>query len=157
MGVWCLSVPALANHTVCGEFMPSLIMATPGFEFHKPRSSWKYSWYHGLKITTVWHVVLDVCSECYRWIFAWCDTYMFMNIKVLTICYPLLWNIDFCSCILNLELASHLLDKLEQLDPLRSEDTLRRLMITHTIDSYWIPSQKKTKSKLQVLKIRQNF
>ena len=33
----------------------------------------------------------------------------------------------------------------------------RRLMITHTIESYWIPSQKKTKSKLQILKIRQNF
>ena len=33
----------------------------------------------------------------------------------------------------------------------------RRLMITHTIESYWIPSQKKTKSKLQILKNRQNF
>ena len=40
--------------------------------------------------------------------------------------------------------------KLEQLERLRSEDTLRRLMITHTIESYWIPSQKKTKSKLQI-------
>ena len=30
-------------------------------------------------------------------------------------------------------------------------------MITHAIDSYWIPSQKKTKSKLQIEKIRQNF
>ena len=30
-------------------------------------------------------------------------------------------------------------------------------MITHTIESYWIPSQKMTKSKLQILKIRQNF
>ena len=30
-------------------------------------------------------------------------------------------------------------------------------MITHTIESYWIPSQKKTKSKLQILSIRQNF
>ena len=29
----------------------------------------------------------------------------------------------------------------------------RRLMITHTIESYWIPSQKKTKSKLQIYKI----
>ena len=44
--------------------------------------------------------------------------------------------------------------KLEQLERLRSEDTPRRLMITHpyphTIKSYWIPSQKKTKSKLQI-------
>ena len=40
--------------------------------------------------------------------------------------------------------------KLEQLECLHSEDTRRRLMITHTIDSYWIPSQKKTKSKLQI-------
>ena len=40
------------------------------------------------------------------------------------------------------------LTKLEQLERLRSEDTPRRLMITHTIESYWIPSQKKTKSKL---------
>ena len=31
--------------------------------------------------------------------------------------------------------------KLEQLECLCSEDTLRRLMITHTIESYWIPSQ----------------
>ena len=40
--------------------------------------------------------------------------------------------------------------KLEQLERLRSEDTPHRLMITHTIKSYWIPSQKKTKSKLQI-------
>ena len=40
--------------------------------------------------------------------------------------------------------------KLEQLERLRSEDTPRRLMITHTTESYWIPSQKKTKSKLQI-------
>ena len=48
-------------------------------------------------------------------------------------------------------------EKLEQLERMRSEDTPRRLMITHTIESYWIPSQKKTKSKLQIKKIRQNF
>ena len=40
--------------------------------------------------------------------------------------------------------------ELEQVEHLRSEDTPRRLMITHTIESYWIPSQKKTKSKLQI-------
>ena len=40
--------------------------------------------------------------------------------------------------------------KLEQLERLRSEDTPYRLMITHTIESYRIPSQKKTKSKLQI-------
>ena len=40
--------------------------------------------------------------------------------------------------------------KLEQLERLRSEDIPRRLMITHTIESNWIPSQKKTKSKLQI-------
>ena len=33
--------------------------------------------------------------------------------------------------------------KLEQLERLRSEDTPRRLMITHTIVSCWIPSQNK--------------
>ena len=32
--------------------------------------------------------------------------------------------------------------KLEQLERLRSEDTPRRLLITHTIESYWIPSQR---------------
>ena len=32
--------------------------------------------------------------------------------------------------------------KLEQLEPPRSEDAPRRLMITHTIESYWIPSKK---------------
>ena len=41
-------------------------------------------------------------------------------------------------------------NQLEQLERLRSEDTPRRLMITHTIESYWIPSQKKTKSKSQI-------
>ena len=40
--------------------------------------------------------------------------------------------------------------KLEQLECLRSEDTPRHLMITHAVESYWIPSQKKTKSKLQI-------
>ena len=30
-------------------------------------------------------------------------------------------------------------------------------MIVHTIESYWIPSQKNTKSNLQIKKIRQNF
>ena len=34
--------------------------------------------------------------------------------------------------------------KLEQLERLRSEDTPRRLKITHTIESYLIQSQKKT-------------
>ena len=30
-------------------------------------------------------------------------------------------------------------------------------MVTHTIDLYWIPSQNKTKSKLQIWKISQKF
>ena len=37
----------------------------------------------------------------------------------------------------------HLHDKLEQLERLRSEDTPRRLMITHTIESCWVPNQNK--------------
>ena len=44
-----------------------------------------------------------------------------------------------------------------ELERLRSEDIPRRLMITHTIESYWIPSQKKTKSKLQILKNSPKF
>ena len=47
--------------------------------------------------------------------------------------------------------------QLEQLERLHSEDTPCHLMITHTIESYWIPSQKKTKSKLQISRICQNF
>ena len=39
---------------------------------------------------------------------------------------------------------------LEKLECLRSEDIPRPLMITHIIESYWIPSQRKTKSKLQI-------
>ena len=39
---------------------------------------------------------------------------------------------------------------LSKLERLRSEDTPYRLMITHIIDSYWIPSQHKTKWKLQI-------
>ena len=56
-------------------------------------------------------------------------------------------------------------DQLEQLESLRSEDTPRRLMITHTIDqfilmtsSYWIPSQNKVKAeKLEKLAKNWNF
>ena len=40
-------------------------------------------------------------------------------------------------------------NKLEQIERLHSEDTPCRL-ITHTIMSYWIQSQNKTKSKLQI-------
>ena len=56
------------------------------------------------------------------------------------------------SCLSAPTAPSHYLDQcqLEQQERLRSEDTPRRLMITHTIESYWIPSQKKTKSKLQI-------
>ena len=39
--------------------------------------------------------------------------------------------------------------QLEQLERLRSEDTPRRLMITHTIESYWIPSQKNNHSRTE--------
>ena len=53
------------------------------------------------------------------------------------------------SCI-NIDFSSADQTKLEQLERLRSEDTPRHLMITHTIESYWIPSQKKTKSKSQI-------
>ena len=38
-------------------------------------------------------------------------------------------------------------EKLEQLERLRSEDTPRRLMITHIIESYLIPSQKNNRSR----------
>ena len=41
-------------------------------------------------------------------------------------------------------------NQLEQIEHLRSEDTPRHLMITHIIESYWIPTQKKTESKLQI-------
>ena len=41
------------------------------------------------------------------------------------------------------QLSSQSHCKLEQLERLRSEDTPRRLMITHTIVSCWIPSQNK--------------
>ena len=62
-----------------------------------------------------------------------------------------------CLCVHLSRVSGHYLKKLEQLERLCSEDTHRRLMITHTIESYWIPSQKMTKSKLQILKIRHNF
>ena len=46
--------------------------------------------------------------------------------------------------------------ELEQLERLRYENTPRRPMITHTIDSYQIPSQNKTKWKLRIWKFAQN-
>ena len=36
-------------------------------------------------------------------------------------------------------------------------ENTRHLMITHTIESYWIPSRKKTKSELQISRICQNL
>ena len=47
--------------------------------------------------------------------------------------------------------------KLGQLERLRSEDTPRCLMITHTTESYWIPSHENTKSKLHIQRICQNY
>ena len=41
-------------------------------------------------------------------------------------------------------MANFIQDWLEQLERLRSEDTPRRLMITHSIESYWIQSQKRS-------------
>ena len=43
-------------------------------------------------------------------------------------------------------------NQLERIERLHSEITRRRPMITHTGDSHQIPSQNKTKSKLQILK-----
>ena len=54
------------------------------------------------------------------------------------------------SIINHFPIYSHSVFKLEQLERLRSDDIPRRLMITQTIESYWTPSQKKTKSKLQI-------
>ena len=62
---------------------------------------------------------------------------------------PMIFTCDFVTRENHWQITS-LLTKLEQLERLRSEDTPRRLMITHTIESYWIPNQKKTKSKLQI-------
>ena len=62
-------------------------------------------------------------------------------------------TINFTVCAV----ASSSQHQLEQLECLHSEDTPRRLMITHTIESYWIQSQKMTKSKWQIQKIGQNF
>ena len=69
----------------------------------------------------------------------------------------------------NLHLPSKCRQKLEQLERLRSEDTPRRPVITHTIDqfvlnpksilltsSYRIPSQKKVKAK-KIRKICEKF
>ena len=47
--------------------------------------------------------------------------------------------------------------KLEQLERLHSEDTRQRLMITHTIESYWIPSEKKTNYKFKEFSQMSNF
>ena len=60
------------------------------------------------------------------------------NIVNWTLENKLQWN-----CYRNL----YTLIKLEQLERLRSEDTPRHLMITHIIESYWIPSQKNNRSR----------
>ena len=52
---------------------------------------------------------------------------------------------------------SYIQYKLEQLECLRSEDTPRRLMITHTIESYWIPSQKNYRSRTENVTERTRF
>ena len=40
--------------------------------------------------------------------------------------------------------------ELEQLEHLHSEDTPRCLMITHSTESYWIPSHKSKEDKAKV-------
>ena len=54
--------------------------------------------------------------------------------EILTVCtgHSVRWTLDSSA-------------KLEQLERLRSEDTPRRLMITHTIESYGIPSQNESR------------
>ena len=47
--------------------------------------------------------------------------------------------------------------KLEQLERLRSEDTPHRLMITHTIESYWDPKSKEDKVEVTNLKNSPKF
>ena len=47
--------------------------------------------------------------------------------------------------------------QLEQLERLRSEDTPRRLMITQTIESYWIPSKKNYRSRTENVTERIRF
>ena len=42
-------------------------------------------------------------------------------------------------------------EKLEQLERLRSEDTPRRLMITHTIESCWPPSQNESRKIRKII------
>ena len=44
--------------------------------------------------------------------------------------------------------------KLEQLERLRSEDTPRRLMITHTIESCWIPQVKTRLNDLENIQVK---
>ena len=44
-----------------------------------------------------------------------------------------------------------------KLERLRSEDTPRRLMITHIIESYWIPSQKNNRSRTENVTERTRF
>ena len=55
------------------------------------------------------------------------------------------------------EIFKENLPKLEELERLRSEDTPRRLMITHTIESYWIPSQKNYRSRTENVTERIRF
>ena len=57
----------------------------------------------------------------------------------------------------NTDKVMHPYGQLGWLEHLCSEDTPCRLMIIHSIESYWIPSQKKTKSKLQILKNSPKF
>ena len=82
--------------------------------------------------------------------------YLHFDMQIFNICNHILFFIIFYYYYYYCTLQ-YIQTKLEQLERLRSEDTPRRLMITHTIESYWIPSQKKTKSKSQIKKNRQNF
>ena len=72
------------------------------------------------------------------------------NALYMHICISEMGIIGWGNGLLAVQCCTITSQKLEQLERLRSEDTPHRLMITHTIESYWIPSQKKTKSKLQI-------
>ena len=68
------------------------------------------------------------------------------NASEVCLCYSL--TILFIIGFGNGLVPKHYLNQLEQPEHLRSDVTLRRHMITHTIDSYWIPNQNKTKLQI---------
>ena len=111
----------------------------------------------------LWNAANSLC----HWIWIIKDWFFFNKTVFITLQYCILfWHPSELTYFLSFSAAIfrvgpfEIIAKLDQLECLCSENAPCCPMITHTLDSYWIPfvqNQNKTKSKLQIWKITRNL